>query len=173
MPAYTSEQNEFSALSRLRKNSIPEPHPDLPDPCWIWIRTRTNEGYPNMNYAGKSQSGHRVSYRLHKGEIPEGLFVCHRCDRRACVNPDHLFLSDHPGNMADMVQKGRAWRKARGGGHAPTLTPETIRIIRSTCWPPSDTSSGTRSVRSLARELGVHASTVVRCRDRDTFRDLE
>ncbi len=45
---------------------------------------------------------------IHRGEIPDGLFVLHRCDNRLCANPEHLFLGTAGDNNRDMWAKGRA-----------------------------------------------------------------
>ena len=115
--------------------------------CWIWCGSKRSKGYGAFVYArgGEVVQGraHRYSYELHKGKIPAGLCVLHRCDNPACVNPDHLFLGSIADNNADMVSKGRHVRGAtytdpllcnyeRGEGHhAAKLTESDIRMIRN------------------------------------------
>lgn len=79
--------------------------------CWLWNRALGAYGYGLCNRwikeKKKSYPAHRESYSIFKGEIPKGMLVCHKCDVRSCVNPNHLFLGTDLDNIRDMDRKGR------------------------------------------------------------------
>lgn len=82
------------------------------DSCWIWISATSHNGYGVFWLNGGNIRAHRLSYKIHNGDIPEYIHVLHRCDNRICVNPDHLFLGTHSDNMKDMVIKKRHYRQS-------------------------------------------------------------
>ena len=85
------------------------------DECWEWTANKLGGGYGVFYLQGKTYYVHRLSYLLYRGEIPEGMLVCHTCDNPACANPKHLFLGTIRDNMADKIRKNR---QAKGVTHA-------------------------------------------------------
>lgn len=80
---------------------------------------------------GKRILVHRLSYKLSVGEIPEGMHVCHHCDNRRCINPDHLFLGTNYDNILDRMKKGRSHGN-KGEAHPfVKLTAEQVLKIRT------------------------------------------
>lgn len=114
--------------------------------CHLWLGALSTRGYGRIMVDGKVRNAHRVSWQLAKGPIPDGAFLCHKCDTRSCINPEHLFVGDQASNMADV----RAKRRWCGISHRSKLTPEQVIDIRKS------PESGSR----MARKYGVHPSTI-------------
>jgi len=161
--------------SRVRKSS------DL-DGCWLWTGCRDSWGYGQLRVDGRHVKAHRLSWMIHRGPIPHGMFVLHDCpsgDNPACVNPSHLWLGDHPANMADMAMKGRAasgdehgsrlYPKSRPRGRAngnARLTEEVVREIRRL------RATGSTQT-AIAGQLGVSISQVSKIVRRESWRHVE
>lgn len=75
--------------------------------CWEWQGTRNSGGYGTLSGNENGLLAHRVAYEILVGEIPKGMFVCHKCDNPPCCNPSHLFLGTPKDNIRDMIDKGR------------------------------------------------------------------
>lgn len=129
---------------------------EFSDGCWVWKGSARETGYGQFNNEGKIVKAHRLAYEWIVGPIADGLYVCHHCDNRLCVRPDHLFLGTAKENMQDCVRKGRLVHvsaKGEDGGSAK-LTWEQVREIRNTY------ASGGISQPALAREYGVVQGTI-------------
>lgn len=96
-------------------------HPVLGTACWAWTASTNPNGYGKIFVAGRLQVASRVSWEMHNGPIPDGLFVLHHCDNPLCVRPAHLFLGTCADNVRDMWSKGRA------------VTIATLYASRDTC----------------------------------------
>lgn len=92
--------------------------------CWLWVKSKTKQGYGDIGIKGHILYAHRVSWTIHFGEIPEGVHVLHKCDIPACVNPEHLFVGTAKDNSDDKIKKGRY-----SNGDSRHLTPDQVRGI--------------------------------------------
>jgi hypothetical protein len=120
------ELNEMGRYDRTPMQRFLE-HVNKTDTCWLWTGCCHKKGYGQFKINGKTVKAHRWSYEQHKGAIPEGLMMRHKCDVRNCVNPDHLEVGTNTDNMRDMVERGRHVPAMRGVG---TLTEDDVREIR-------------------------------------------
>lgn len=135
-----------------------------PNGCWVWKGTRKGNGYGGFWLRGKTVFAHRYAYILTRGEIPSGLFACHHCDNRMCVNPDHIFIGTAKDNSQDCVNKGRVHkelgeRKSYTLGrvfccHGHELSPDNLFYNargQRKCRKCAEESEHLKLVRELAR----------------------
>lgn len=104
---------EHRFWTKVNKNGIVPAHRPELGPCWEWTAATYGGGYGLIGEGGrksKSIPAHRQSWLMHKGPIPIGVWVLHKCDVKRCVNPAHLFLGTRSDNVEDMVKKGRHGR---------------------------------------------------------------
>lgn len=110
--------------------------------------------YGVMVFCGKRENAHRLSYKIHVGNIPDGMFVLHRCDTPQCVRPDHLFLGTNRDNVLDMKQKGRMPNRKGEAHHFAKLTNRDVLAIRREYVPRIVT------LKDLGLKYGVTESMV-------------
>ena len=120
--------------------------------CWEWQLTPNTKGYGTFTLETKRIMAHRYSYTIHKGPIPDGLLVCHSCDVRHCVNPEHLWLGTAQANSSDMQRKGRSV-----GG---TAKGEKHGMSRLTAEKAMEIYTSGESTNGLAKRFGVSRQTV-------------
>jgi hypothetical protein len=125
--------------------------------CWLWTGTFYPTGYGILrvtfpNSPSRNLRAHRVSWELHFGPIPEGMWVLHRCDVRACVRPDHLLLGTNADNIADMLRRERQSRGESNG--TSKLTENQVRAMRA------EYAAGGISQPALAKRYGIAPGTI-------------
>lgn len=137
----------------MEERTIPEPMSG----CHIWLGTILSNGYGQVAMAGKKVSTHRVAWLLSHGEIPGGMYVCHRCDNKQCVNPAHLFLGRPVDNTHDAMDKGR---------QRSVLTVGRVAEIHRRL-AAGETQS------AIAKGWGIHPSTISYVNTGTTWRHVE
>lgn len=123
--------------------------------CWTWTACGRGNGYGCMKIAGRVCDVHRLAWLIHFGDIASGLLVCHKCDNRICVRPDHLFLGTSKDNVRDMIDKGRDSTRPVGERcHKAKATTEIVSVIRTLAL---DT---TLSYTDIGKIVGLERTTV-------------
>lgn len=150
-----------SEYERFWSKAIPEPMSG----CWLWMGYISANGYGSFTTSTDTPEwAHRAAWRLTHGSVPEGIWVLHKCDNRACVNPDHLFLGTNSDNVADMVAKGRNLRGERQNG--ATITDAMARTIL-------DLAARGESRKEIARRYGISYANVCNVVAGRTFAHLD
>lgn len=134
---------------------------DVVGSCWEWRGALSQNGYGSMRTKGVTYPAHRKSFESAHGKIQCGLHICHKCDNRKCVNPDHLFAGTRKDNMQDCIAKGRFKTPFGSGENCPRaiLTEEDVLSIRKDI----------RSDSALGLIYGVAKSTISAVKKRKTW----
>ena len=89
------------------------------DTCWLWMGCLASNGYGFFKYDYRQMRAHRFAWQITYGPVPKNMLVCHKCDVRRCVNPEHLFIGTQLDNIHDMLKKGRERPWGRTVTHCP------------------------------------------------------
>lgn len=133
---------------------------DGPNGCWIYTGATDRRGYGRPARKHKRYYAHRRSYEIHKGPIPAGMLVLHKCDNPPCCNPDHLFLGTDADNAQDKARKGRALDGANNM-HAK-LTEQQVIEIRAL--------RGKTTQREASERYGVSQTAICAIFNRRTWK---
>jgi hypothetical protein len=162
-----NENSEEKFWAKVASSNFDDPYK-----CWKWTAARNNKGYGMCWCDGRLILAHRASYLFHLGEIPNGMFVLHKCDVPNCVNPTHLFLGNQFDNMRDMSRKGRQFlqrnpeRSIKGINHPRAkITEDEVLEIRRRY-----RDGGCQ--RDIGREFGLGKTTVAHIVNKRTWRHL-
>lgn len=133
--------------------------------CWEWSHSLMSNGYPAVWHKGVVTGGHRVAFELWVGPVPDGKMVCHKCDNKKCINPEHLFCGTGSDNQQDSVSKGRHKNQVYHGEDHPNSklsSGDVLRIRRSTA-----------SHRKLAKQFGVCKTTISKIKNNTSYAKLD
>lgn len=92
--------------------------------CWNWIGARMGAGYGTFRYRGRQLPAHRVMYEWTYGGVLEGMYIRHKCNNKACVNPAHLISGSPSENVKD------AWVERHKKAKPREVTPKLDRLER-------------------------------------------
>ena len=152
--------------------------------CWLWGGGYFKQtGYGQFAVTSRvPETAHRMAFAFWNYPVPDGMFVCHQCDNRKCVNPNHLFLGTPKDNVDDMFKKNRqqdySKNRASGDRHGLALHPEARLFGKKN--PQSiltdklvlSIRDDSLSIKDIAADIGVSYHTVWNVKNKRSWRHV-
>lgn len=141
------------------------------DDCWEWQASLDKTGYGYFSFNKKCTSAHRAVWRITFGEIEKHLMICHKCDNRKCVNPNHLYKGTHDDNMKDMFDRKRNVSPPITRGESRTsskLTDIKVKEIRERLKMPIKWGD----IAEIARNYGVSTKLIYNIKNGKVWRHV-
>ena len=137
--------------------------------CWICTSHYcTNKKYPKIRLGNKGFIISRLITKYIKKEDIENKYVCHTCDNRMCINPEHLFIGTALDNTTDMFNKNRNvttkgmnYNSCVNNGRAKLTADDVLRIFNSSL-KNSD----------LAKKYNVSTATISSIKNKKRWREM-
>src|SRR5437667_12751915 len=76
----------------------------LENNCWLWIGSKTKDGYGEFEIDNKKYRAHRVARYIYCGfnlNSYSNINHIRECNNRLCVNPDHTYEGNDNQNNRD------------------------------------------------------------------------
>lgn len=85
------------------------------DGCWIWTGGVAPNGYGQIGYKNQNMRVHRVAAFLWLGLELENRdqVAMHKCENKACFNPEHLKVGTQSENMVGVPRKSHGFVRCK------------------------------------------------------------
>ena len=135
-----------------------------PEECWEWTANRSPIGYGMFHFKGRKITAHRVAYAIEVTN-PGELEVCHTCDNKPCVNPDHLYAATHSTNVKDAYETGATSRPSGEQNPSAKLNEDDVRGIRQRL-------DNGETQTAIAEDYGVTQTNISRIATGEAWKDV-
>lgn len=129
------------------------------DSCWPWMG-HTQNGYGRFKIGNKRYAATRVMYAIVHGPVGLDDYMCHICDNKICVRPDHFYAGNAQTNMKDRDERGQL-KIGEECNLAKLREKDVVNILKDN-----------RSARLIAKDFCVSKSTIQKIKQRVNWKHV-